>query len=354
MSEPTRATERSIAELTAVLVNGRVAVLRAGALAGAVTLALVLSRPRTYSSGFAVFPRMAGAGAAGLSSLAAQFGLSMPGVDLTQTPGFYAEMATSPEVLRPLLDSARDDAGKPLPLGDVLGVSAETDNEREAAMLDALGRAVKASVAPKTGLVRVKVVTSDPKVSTALARTLMALLQSTTIRMRQQQAGADEHFGTGRLDDAKAQLRTAENRLAGYAVRNRYYAQDPAGLVEFARLQREVQLKQGIVQAMTQSVEQSRVDEQRDTPVLSVVERVRAPLIPDRRYAVVKAAAGAMAAMLVTVALLLLASDGRPPMSTDTAWTMVRTELATDVRRPWRLLMALVGAGRRAPLPAPR
>ena len=352
MTEPARPYERSLPELLAVLVNGRVVLLRAGALAGAVTLGMVLTQPRMYSSGFAVFPRMAGAGAAGLSSLAAQFGLSVPGVDLTQSPGFYAEMATSPEVLRPLLDSARDARGQPLPLDRVLGVQAENPDEREAAMLDALARAVKASVAPKTGLVRVKVVTSDPAVSTALARTLIQLLQSTTIRMRQQQAGADEDFGAERLAEAKGELNRAEARLAGYAVRNRFYAQDPAAMVEFGRLQREVQLKQSVVQAMSQSVEQSRVDEQRDTPVLGIVENVRRPLIADRRYAAIKAVAGALAAVLVTASLLLLASGGRPPMPTDVAWSIVRTELVADVRRPWRLLMAMLGAGRGRSVPA--
>lgn len=348
MIDPTRPHERSIAELAAVLVRGRVVLLRAGALAGAVTLGYVLTQPRMYSSGFAVFPRMAGAGASGLSSLAAQFGLSMPGVDLTQSPGFYAEMATSPEILRPLLDSARDEAGRPIALDRVLGVSSDSPDEREAALIDALGRTVKASVGAKTGLVRVKVVTSDPAVSTALASQLMSLLQTTTIRMRQQQAGADENFGAERLQDAKAQLFAAENRLAGYAVRNRFYAQDPSAMVEFGRLQREVQLKQSIVQALAQSVEQSRVDEQRDTPVLGVVERVRRPLIPDRRYAIVKAAAGAVAAMLLTAAILLLASGGRPPIPVDLAWSIVRAEVVGDLRRPWRLLLALVGAGRRA------
>ena len=343
MTDRSLPIERSLAELLAALVRGRVALLRAGAIAGGLTLAFVLLQPRTYSSGFAVFPRMAGASASQLSSLAAQFGLSMPGVDLTQSPGFYAEMATSPEVLRPILESATDAAGKPMPLADVLGVTDTDPNERQAALLDALGRAVKASVAPKTGLVRVKVVTTDAKVSTVLASRLMDQLQTTTITMRQKQADADESFGAERLAEANAALSAAEQRLAAYAVRNRYYQADPAAMVEFGRLQREVQRKQGVVQALSQSVEQSRMEQERDTPVLGVVESVRAPLIPDRRYAVIKAVAGALAAVLIMAAILLLGTSGGAPLATDTAWSHVTSALGSDLRRPWRLPMAVLG-----------
>ena len=335
--------ERSLPELLAALVRGRVALLRAGAIAGSLTLAVVLLQPRTYTSGFAVFPRMSGAGGSQLSSLAAQFGLSMPGVDLTQTPGFYADMATSPEVLRPLIEAPKDAAGKPIDLAEVLDVTDTDPNERQASLLDAMARAVKASVAPKTGLVRVKVVTTDAKVSMALATQLMAQLQQTTINMRQKQADADQVFGAKTLAEANAELNAAEDRLASFAVRNRYYQADPASLVEFGRLQREVQRKQGVVQALSQSVEQAHMDQERDTPVLGVVESVRAPLIPDRRFALIKALAGALAAVLLTAAFLLLGTSGGAPLSTDTAWSNVTSALGNDLRRPWRLPMAVLG-----------
>lgn len=335
--------ERSLAELFAVLVRGRVAIIRAGALAGSITLGVVLMQPRTFSSGFAVFPRMAGTGGSQLSSLAAQFGLSMPGVDLTQSPGFYAEMATSPEVLRPIIETAKDATGKPIPLADVLRVTDTDPNERQASLLDALARSVKASVAPKTGLVRVKVITTDPAVSTVLAKQLLDQIQKTTIQMRQRQADADQSFSSERLAEANAELNAAEQRLAGFAVRNRYYQADPAAQVEFGRLQREVQRKQGVVQALQQNVEQTRVDQERDTPVLGVVESVRSPLIPDRRYAAIKAIAGALAAMLLAAAILLMGTSGTPPESSERAWSDVTTSLGTDLRRPWRVPLAVLG-----------
>lgn len=343
MTDRSLPIERSLAELLAVLVRGRVAIMRAGALAGSLTLGLVLMQPRHYSSGFAVFPRMAGSSGSQLSSLAAQFGLSMPGVDLTQSPGFYADLATSPEVLRPLIEGAKDAKGRPIPLAEVLRVTDTDPNERQASLLDALGRAVKASVAPKTGLVRVKVVTTDPAVSTALAAQLLDQIQKTTITMRQRQADADQDFSSERLVEANAELNAAEQRLAAFAVANRYYQADPAAAVEFGRLQREVQRKQGVVQALQQSVEQTRVDQERDTPVLGVVESVRAPLIPDRRYAAIKAIAGALAAMLLTAAILLLGTSGSTPMSGGAAWSDVTTSLGSDLRRPWRVPLAVLG-----------
>jgi uncharacterized protein involved in exopolysaccharide biosynthesis len=349
MTTPTLPAERSLAELTAALVQRRVALLRAAGIAGAATLAIVLSQPRVYSSGFAVFPRMAGAGASGLSSLAAQFGLSVPGVDLTQSPMFYAEFATSPEVLRPLIDSLRDDAGHRIPLADVLGIAGGTPAEREAAMIDALAEAIHANVSAKSGLVRIRVVTSDPQVSTVIATRLLALLQETTIRMHQQQAGADQDFGSKRLVDAKADLFAAEAKVSAFAVRNRLYAQDPEGVVAYARLQRDVQFKQSIVEGLAQSVAQADVDHKRDTPVLGVVENVRPPLISDRRYAIVKSAAAALAAVLLTAAIVLLGSGGQPPLPPQDAWRSVRLALGGDLRRPWRLLLAVLTGRRIAP-----
>jgi hypothetical protein len=69
----------------------------------------------------------------------------------------------------------------------------------------------------------------------------------------------------------RGELTTAENALVDFENRNRLL-QSPGLTLERQRLQRRVEISQQVYLTLAQGYEQARIDEVRDTPVITVVD----------------------------------------------------------------------------------
>jgi uncharacterized protein involved in exopolysaccharide biosynthesis len=117
----------------------------------------------------------------------------------------------------------------------------------------------------------------NPVAARDVARAFVAQLDSFNLRTRQSQASSERKFTEARLNDARNQLRAAEDELMSFLQRNRDYRSSPQLTFVHDRLERNVFLNQRLFETLSQSYEQARIEEVRDTPVITVVED---PLIP--------------------------------------------------------------------------
>jgi uncharacterized protein involved in exopolysaccharide biosynthesis len=142
---------------------------------------------------------------------------------------------------------------------------------------------VRSTVQPKTGVVSLTATSKDPRLSFRIATLVLAELNRFNLSTRQSQAASERRFVERRLAQARDSLRAAEDALSVFLSTNRGLISAAELKMRESRLSREVDLRQQVYVTLAQSLEQARVDEVRDTPVLSVIEEPNRPVFPDSR-----------------------------------------------------------------------
>lgn len=256
---------------------------------GAITMVGIgLGRPRTYTSAAAFLGSSGDASGAGLATIASQFGLRLPSRDATQSPQFYADLLRS----RQLLDSVvrtpydyRDVNGmrRRHDLVTMLGGQGGPTGARVERAIAALNRSIGVSVGRETGVARITAATQAPELSAAIVRRFLELVNNFNMQTRQTRARAERRFAQERLRQVELELRQSEERLRAFLRTNRSYELSPTLTLEYDRLQRDVTTRQQVYITLLQAFEQARIDEVRDTPVITVVEPPYVPSLPDRR-----------------------------------------------------------------------
>jgi uncharacterized protein involved in exopolysaccharide biosynthesis len=293
------ASEWSIASLL-VLLASRWKLLIVLAAAGAtLTSTVLLILPRTYSSQSSFAPQGAKQSAQ-FSGIAAQLGVSLPGTDLSSSPQFYADLTRSRTLLRGLVDSVRiKTATGARTLSEIYRVTAPTSAMLREATVDQLMASIAVAAQQRTGVVQVIVSAPEPDVARLINAALLASVNGFNLNRRKSQAGAERSFVERRLAEARRELRATEERLQAFLQENRTYTGSPQLRFEYDRQSADVSLHQSVVTTLAQLVEQSRVDEVRDTPVITVIEPPVLPARPDSRHLVANAAFAFIASLLL-------------------------------------------------------
>lgn len=316
-------------------------------LALAVGLYTLLQR-RTYTSAAAITPQDQEMQASSLTGLAAQFGVSLPiGGGGAQSPAFYVDLIKS----RPLL-SRLAETSYTVPRGggtgdtlrgnllDLYEIEADTQPLRLESALERLAEDVTATEKLESGLVQFTVRSPWPSLSRQMANRIVELINHFNVQTRHSQAAAERRFLGDRVDSARDDLRGAEDRLREFLDANRQYENSPRLVFEHDRLQRRVTLQQQVYTSLVQSYEKARIDEVRNTPVITVVEQPYTPARPDRRYLLAKVVLtlllGGLIAGLAAFALegwnRLRASDAESVRE----FRRLRRGLVQDLRTVWR------------------
>jgi uncharacterized protein involved in exopolysaccharide biosynthesis len=102
---------------------------------------------------------------------------------------------------------------------------------------------------------------------------LLELLNEFNLQKRQSRAAAEREFTERRMLEAQQELEHTEGDLRRFLEQNREYQSSPQLRFEAGRLERRVQLRQQVYLSLAQAFEQARIDEVRDTPVITVIER---------------------------------------------------------------------------------
>ena len=153
---------------------------------------------------------------------------------------------------------------------------------------------------------------------------------------------AEREFTEERLRQARQELLVAERRLGAFMERNRDFRFSPTLTFEEERLSADLSAQRQLLTTLTQAYEQARIEEVRDTPVITVVEPPVRPVRAERRFLIFRAVGGIIAGATVGLVLVLVREligrarrQGRDDYDDfASAWDSARQ----DLRRPWRPL----------------
>jgi uncharacterized protein involved in exopolysaccharide biosynthesis len=227
-----------------------------------------------------------------LAGLAATFGVSVPAADQGSSPAFYAELLKSRDVLRQTVETRYAFATQ----GDSMrGTLIELFREhaaspalrRDLAAKDLL-KSIDVTVGRETGTIDLDVSSAWPELSQQVAARMIQLVSDFNLHRRQTKAGAERRFVEARLAESRDSLRAAEGRLQAFLQRNRAYQNSPQLLFEHDRLDRDVNMQQQLYTTLAQSYEAARIDEVRNTPVITLMEPPDLPAKPNARLALLK------------------------------------------------------------------
>jgi uncharacterized protein involved in exopolysaccharide biosynthesis len=125
---------------------------------------------------------------------------------------------------------------------------------------------------------------------------------------RKSQARAERLFVESQTAGAESALRAAEDRLQSFLEQNR--AINSSSQLEFQRdrLQRDVALRQQVYNALEQSRQEARIREVRDTPVITVLEEPRLPVVPESRRSLAKLIEGGALGLILGVFIAFFVS----------------------------------------------
>ena len=276
----------SLLDLVSIVFTRRRVVLLSAVLGGVIAAVPVLTKPYEYKATASFMPQSSDAGKSGLAALAGSFGISVPTGNQAQSPQFYAELMSSRAVLAPIskdtftvveLNGARHTVAS---LFELTGLSAERQRELS---VEILAGSMRSDVNKVTGTVKITVTTPWRSVSLFLVDALIKQVNAFNLQTRQFQATDERRFVEGRLVIASESLKAAEDRMEQFLEGNRRILDAPQLTFARDRLQRDVMLNQQVAASLAQSLEDARIREVRDTPVISVLEPPMVQSTPESR-----------------------------------------------------------------------
>ena len=303
--------------------------LTAGFLVGVIVLVL----PRTYTSTASVLPAARRSGG-NLAGIAATLGFNLSGVDLNQTPAFYSDLAGSPTILMAVVNKpfhSPDSTSPARTLKDYYHIKAGPEALRSELAVKALSADLHPTLKARTGVVQLDATLKEPKLAHDVVQAVLDELGRYNIESRQSQAASERRFTEQRTAESKDSLLAAEDRLRRFLRANRGDLRASPDLqFEQDRLQREVTLRQQIYTTLAQAYEQARIEEVRDTPVLTVVEPPRIPAKADSRAVALKVLIAMCVGGMIALISVLVGATMTPPPAGD------REAAARDLEAAWR------------------
>jgi len=324
-----------------VLLRRRYLVVGFALLSGTLAAALDLARERTWISESLFMPQAKRSQSAALSGIAAQIGINIPGDQGVLSPAFVVDLIHSRAILAPAVASSYRPTGSATakPLADVLRVRDGPPAVRRIRAERQLDRMIGTSAATKTGIVTLDVRAKDPAIAQQLNARILALVDSANQETRRSQASSERRFTEQRTIEARTELRAAENRLEQFLQANREYRNSPELSFQQDRLARDVSMRQQVYTTLSQALEQARIEEVRDTPVLSVLQAPEVPVIPEPRGLVASVITATLLGAFVGAILALIGEQlARRPRAEDPTDEFRRlvAETVGDLRGPWR------------------
>ncbi len=266
--------------------RGLIASLRAAPFAGALGVLLAFVSPAHYLSSAAFVAEAQDTrslASAGLGALAGQFGISTS-IGGSQAPVYFADLLETRSILLPILDvpMTTSDDTVPRPLIDRLRIQTTEPRYRLERGLIKLRNSLQISPDAKTSVVTVSVDARDPLLAFQIAQTLLSSLDRFNVSVRRSRARNEREFLEGRVAAAQDSLRSAEIDLEQFLSTNRGDTRSSPSLAfRETRLRRRLDMTQTRFVDLQRQLDQARVQEVRDTPAITVLDK---PNIPARRY----------------------------------------------------------------------
>lgn len=249
-----------------------------------------------------------------LSSLAAEFGLG--GAPSGPSLQFYQFVATSREIFEGLARDTFSFSTGPGPgdrrsgtLETLLEIDGDSPDDSLMNLFTELADRVQASTSADAGVITVTVTMPWPELAEQVTSRVLQLVDHFNLQQRRSSASQQRAFARIARDSARTKLEGAEAEMQAFLNANASVGNSPRLEFERTRLQRRIDLYQGIYVSVAQAYEQAGIDEARDTPVITVVDAPEHSARPSQKLIMVLALGfilGALLAALVALARLYL------------------------------------------------
>jgi uncharacterized protein involved in exopolysaccharide biosynthesis len=228
-------------------------------------------------------------------------------------------------------------------LVELLDSPGRTPALRREAAIKRLSDLIDVSTSLKTGMVTLEVTMRYPELARSIAARFLELLNTYNLKVRQSQASAERQFTEQRVKEIQEDLRAAEDRQQAFLQRNRDFRNSPELSFQHDRLAREVAMQQQVYTTMVQAYEQAKIDEVRDTPVITVVEQPEAPVRGDPKGTVRKTILGAILGGFLAAMFAFWGEFLKSPQLAGQSeleeFLQLRSDLASDLRHPVRAVV---------------
>lgn len=337
-----RAPQLTVLSLVNIALRSRYLIAGLSVASLLVVAFVSLRRPRSYSS-TASFVTQTSKPASNLAGLAAQFGVSVAQGDPGMSPAFYLDLVRSRGVLASIAESTYHFTGNGQPvatkLDRVFDVDGANPGQRRESTIRELRDRITTSLNQRTGMVTFIVRSPNPELSLQLATQMLSELNQFNLERRQSQAAMERRFAQARLGQVESELRASEDRMQAFLQRNHGdYRGSPSLTFEAERLQRDIGIRQQVFAGLSQSLEQAKMDEVRDTPVITVVEAPELPVEPDTRglgrRGIVALGLGALLGFVVALAGAWFGQARVDARDEVEEFNRLRDELWFDLRHP--------------------
>lgn len=305
-------TERSLLSVAALLLRNRRWIISAGVLGCGVALAIAFLRPKLYRSSVSFLPQNSLATSATPSPLAAlggSLGIALGSNNLGNSPEFYVDLIRSRPVLEHVARDTFSANGFKGTLMDYIGARGP-----EPARLERAVRWLDETViwtGTRRGIVHLYATTRSATLSQQIADRTIQHLGEFNVDKRQSRAAADRQFTGERLAVAQEELARAERQMQDFLIHNRAYQSSPALTFTHDRLQGAISLRLQVLATLLQQHEQARIEEVRNTPVISVLDPANLPPTSEPRHALFALIAGSLTGAVVAIAAAFLAAPAR-------------------------------------------
>lgn len=298
----------SFLRLVNVIVRNLWLIVGTSALLGFYAAVTGLTSGRSWSSDATFIPQGSRAPSS-VATLAVQFGIGAGSAEAGQSPQFYVDLIGTREVLRGVVRSTytvRTDTGTITgDLVKVYGIKKTPKNSPETSAMKLLRLGISAVPSVKTGVITLRATSGYPELSTQIVTRLLEQINKFNLEGRQLRASAERKFTEGRVNEALAALEAAEDAMEGFLRTNRDLG-SPSLQLRKERLNRIVLARQQVYTALAQSFEQSKIEELRDTPAITMIDPPVVPIEPNPRGTITKTAKSLVFGALVGTVLAFL------------------------------------------------
>jgi uncharacterized protein involved in exopolysaccharide biosynthesis len=266
-----------------------------------ILLGIVL--PKVYVSEATLLPSKEEEGGllgSNLAGLAGTLGIPLSGVSVPESHLFPA-ILKSERLIRDALATPLDstDAARGT-LRDFVEDDSDPVDVREERAVDVVRREIlRVGLDEETGIVRVTVRMNDPVLANQANSIFLTRLADYLRHERTAQARENRVFVEGRHREAAQELARAENDLAAFREGNRKIDNSPDLLLAEGRLYRRVRLQEEVFLELTRQYELARIEEQKATPVVEVLDPPTLRRIPGSPKLPVFAGIGILVGVLV-------------------------------------------------------
>ena len=276
--------DTELSHISRIIWRARALVALGALIAATIAVVVVLLLPPVYTAQVTVLPDVDSSGLDIMNQLSLVTGGLLGRND--EMESLYGEILSSNRVLDTLIDETWSYRGREgLSLYQILDISGDRAEPTAADLYDLRkgmrGRVVSFRRDNKTGFMRIRAsVKHDPVLAAGLADALATELDGFIRQQRTGKAAEQRGFIEKQLTEAVLALADAEGELVSFEEANRSYREAPALDRRHRALSRQVEAQTLIWSELKRQLELARIEENRSTTSLDVLDRAAVPQIP--------------------------------------------------------------------------